>query len=562
MSSIARSGFVFWALFVSPVFAATIVVGPPPASIQAAINTAASGDTIQLSAGTYVQEFQVISKSLTIVGAGQNATIVQAPGPSTRLTQSFTFGVTTWAVVMVDNQAAPTPQTVDISNLTVDGGTQQDTTVPPIYGSSNRFFAIGYHNAGGTIQSVHTTNTRQTANFNELAGGGIINASDTGIVTFNVTNSLIDFYQRIGIDCRGPALTANVSASTINRGYVLTPNSTTATPNGIQYSGSVAGSISNNLVDGNISTVLGASATGILPFGASTVTVTTNTVNNNDIGIVAIQSGNNLTISNNTLNFTTVHGVNPVEGIVVQDTNGLSVLSSNVMNALPDINMELIASTNQAFQLMQNRFNGSQTGLIVTGSGSAGPVVTMSADSFSGTSGYYIQEVAAPNNTWPSTATVTFDGLVSGHISFAEFNQILTKIFDKHNDPALGLVLDFIPPAAPTIAGITPPSGSAAGGTPVTITGSGFLSSNTNVFFGAAPATNIVVVSDSTITLTSPPGAGTVDVEVVTPFGTATLALAYAYLGAASTQIPVDSRWMWFMLTLAIGASVFFRRRL
>ncbi len=212
MSWIARSAFVFLALFVSPVFAATIVVGPPPASIQAAINSAASGDTIQLSAGTYVQEFQVISKSLTIVGAGQNATIVQAPGPSTRLTQSFTFGVTTWAVVMVDNQAAPTPQTVDISNLTVDGGTQQDTTIPPIYGSSNRFFAIGYHNAGGTIQSVHTTNTRQTANFNELAGGGIINASDTGTVIFNVTNSLIDFYQRIGIDCRGAALTANVSA--------------------------------------------------------------------------------------------------------------------------------------------------------------------------------------------------------------------------------------------------------------------------------------------------------------------------------------------------------------
>ena len=31
----------------------------------------------------------------------------------------------------------------------------------------------------------------------------------------------------------------------------------------------------------------------------------------------------------------------------------------------------------------------------------------------------------------------------------AQFNQILTKIFDKHNDPTLGLVLAFITPTTP-----------------------------------------------------------------------------------------------------------------
>ena len=43
---------------------------------------------------------------------------------------------------------------------------------------------------------------------------------DTGAVTCNVTNCLIDFYQRSGIDCRGANLTANISNSTINRGYI------------------------------------------------------------------------------------------------------------------------------------------------------------------------------------------------------------------------------------------------------------------------------------------------------------------------------------------------------
>lgn len=534
----------FVCFFVTPtedLMGATIFVGPPPASIQAAVNSAVSGDTIQLSAGTYVQEVQVISKDLNIVGAGINDTIIQAFGPLTHLTQNFVFGATTWCVVMVDNQAAPTPQTVNISDLTVDGDSQQDTAIPPLYGSSDRFFAIGYHNAGGTIHNVHTTNTKQTANFNELAGGGIINASNSGAVTFNVTNCLVDFYQRLGIDCRGSTLTANISDSTINRSYVLTPNTATAAPNGIQYSGAATGSITNNIVEENVSTVLGVQSAGILPIGAGpNLVISGNTVNNNDLGIVALSCDNNLTISNNTINFSpTTPGVNSVEGIVVQDTNGLTTITSNVMNNLPDVNMDLSSTADQSFQLMDNEFNGSQTGLLVTGNTTTGPIVTMNGDSFTGTIGYYIQEVTSPNDIWPSTATVFFDGLLSGHITMAEFNQILTKIFDQHNDPALGLVLDFIPPVPPTLTGLSPTSGPTTGGNTVTITGTSFLSSNTTVFFGATQATNVVVVSDTTITVTAPPGTGTVDVTVVTPFGITPITSADQYTYIFTPQAPL-----------------------
>ncbi|KXK28444.1 MAG: hypothetical protein UZ16_OP3001003437, partial [Candidatus Hinthialibacteria bacterium OLB16] len=57
-------------------FAATISVGAPPASIQAAINSANSGDVIQLQTGTYVED-------LTILGGSSpktNLTIEAAPG--------------------------------------------------------------------------------------------------------------------------------------------------------------------------------------------------------------------------------------------------------------------------------------------------------------------------------------------------------------------------------------------------------------------------------------------------------------------------------------------------
>ncbi len=439
---------------------------------------------------------------------------------------------------MVDNQAAPTPQIVDISDLTVNGTDQQDA-LPP-YGASDRFFAIGYHNASGTVQNVHTTNTRQTVNFNQLAGGGIVNASDLGSVSFNITSCLIDFYQRAGIDCRGSALTAHVLNNTVDRGFILTPNTSTATPNGIQISRQASGSVTNNIVKQNIATVFGSSATGILLIRVSeNFMVSGNTTDSNDVGIIGINCDNNLLIDLNTVNFTLTPGINPPEGIAIHDPLGLTTITSNVMNQIPNIEMNLVSSTNQPFSLANNRFIGGQTGLLVTGNMTTGPVVTMNSDSFTGTVGFYIQEVAAPNDIWPSTATVFFDGLLSGHMTQAEFDFVDSKIFDRHDDPALGLVLEFIPPSPPTVTGISPSSGPESGGTLVSITGSNFISSNTRVFFGSNQALNVIVVSDKLIIATAPPGGGVVDVIVVTSIGTSPATPASAYFYNSTPPPPV-----------------------
>lgn len=56
----------FFLLIVRLLTAATIVVGPPPACIQAAINSAANGDIIQLSAGTYIEQVQGSQKVLIL----------------------------------------------------------------------------------------------------------------------------------------------------------------------------------------------------------------------------------------------------------------------------------------------------------------------------------------------------------------------------------------------------------------------------------------------------------------------------------------------------------------
>ena len=254
-----------------------------------------------------------------------------------------------------------------------------------------------------------------------------------------------------------------------------------------------------------------------------------------------------------------LHGV-PVAVKDLFDTAGLTTLSQNLMNGIPDVNMDLSSSTNQPFNLSQNQMIGSKTGLLISGNATKSPVVTMNADSFSGTTGYYIQEVAAPNDVWPSTASVTFDGLKSGLMTLAQFNTVLTKIFDKHNDPALGLVLDFIPPVPPTVGSITPPTGPA--GTIVTVTGTNFVA-GTTVLFGGVAATSIVVNSDTSISVTVPPGSGTVAITVTTPFGTVLVPAAYTYLGAGvvAAPVPVDSCGMLVALALSLAAGGFLRRR-
>ena len=80
----------------------------------------------------------------------------------------------------------------------------------------------------------------------------------------------------------------------------------------------------------------------------------------------------------------------------------------------------------------------------------------------------------------------------------------------------------------PTVASILPSGGPAAGGTTVTIRGSGFTGATQVIFGGSVargnsgsggPAASFTVVSGSRMTAVSPPGSGTVDVTVVTPAG-------------------------------------------
>jgi hypothetical protein len=77
----------------------------------------------------------------------------------------------------------------------------------------------------------------------------------------------------------------------------------------------------------------------------------------------------------------------------------------------------------------------------------------------------------------------------------------------------------YVPAGVPTITGIVPDNGPESGGTAVTITGTGFTGA-TGVTFGGVAGASVVVVNDTTITVTTPPHApGLVGVIVQHPSG-------------------------------------------
>lgn len=104
------------------------------------------------------------------------------------------------------------------------------------------------------------------------------------------------------------------------------------------------------------------------------------------------------------------------------------------------------------------------------------------------------------------------------------------------------VTITFIPGPAPTVSSISPSSGARAGGTNVTITGTGFQSGAT-VTIGGASATSVTVVDDTQITAVTPVGGSAAANVVVTNVDTqfATLVGGFVYDPPTITSLSSNS---------------------
>ena len=139
---------------------------------------------------------------------------------------------------------------------------------------------------------------------------------------------------------------------------------------------------------------------------------------------------------------------------------------------------------------------------------------------FAGATSVSIGGTQVTNFTVVSDSTIT--ALTAAHAAGPSDVVVTTP-----NGTATGTGLfTYVP--EPTIVTLTPPTGLPAGGSTVTINGTGFVS-DVFVDFGGTPGTRIVVISDTQLTVQSPAHPlGSVQVKVITPGGTSN-SLSYTY---------------------------------
>jgi filamentous hemagglutinin family protein len=273
-------------------------------SIQDGVDAASSGGTVDVGAGTYVEQVD-IDKSLTLIGAGAGQTIIDAPdNMSVSATES---DGTHYAILAVTNGA-----TASISDLTVDGLGNGD--------SNYEFDGIGVYNSNATISNVDITGIRNGG------VGGTLNGAQSGVGvdvyntdgvnrTVTLENSSIEDFQKNATAFDGGNLTVDVVDNTITG----SGSTDLIAQNGIQFygisgdgNGSVTGVISGNTISGiSYQPATNTASTDILLLYATGTVVKNNTVTgsgksgDSSFGLYAYGS-KKLTISGNTFENLTV----------------------------------------------------------------------------------------------------------------------------------------------------------------------------------------------------------------------------------------------------------------
>ncbi len=239
-------------------------------TIQAAINAATAGDTIEVSAGTYTEVGQiVISKNLNIVGADRATTIIK-----TNQDTGSSGDAKGWWVV---NSGIA----FNLSKVTLDG-------------TGYKIFHGIRHKGTGTIQDVYFTNLQYNPSGPDYAGFAIYAFGMIGDV--NVSDSSFDNIGREGIAYWGAGTTGIYSNNTYTgKGVGNWLDYGVEVTNGavVTITGST---ITNNL---GVATVDGSNSAGIIVLLNSRATILDNTLNDNYYGInVGYATGTETPIAN------------------------------------------------------------------------------------------------------------------------------------------------------------------------------------------------------------------------------------------------------------------------
>ncbi len=218
------------------------LTGTPFCSLSAGIAAAIDGDTISIGAGTYSENLTVL-KSLTIVGAGSAATIVDGGGIDRVI---FTQGTVVISDLTVQNGDAGDSGLG--GGIWANGGslTLTDSVVRNNIASDGGGIGIGASVQLRVVRSLITDNTATNSSSTGSGGGLDISGSPTHIIDSTISDNTSD-YEGGGIFNLG--YETKISNSTISGNFTLGTGGGAALVNGSGSSANIV--ISSTTITGN-----------------------------------------------------------------------------------------------------------------------------------------------------------------------------------------------------------------------------------------------------------------------------------------------------------------------
>ncbi|MEQ8405926.1 MAG: right-handed parallel beta-helix repeat-containing protein [Oceanicaulis sp.] len=329
-------------------------------SIQGAIDAAASGDTIQIAAGTFREQIEIDGKTdLTITGQG-DATVIEMPDNPAFINDTTATSRDRAAVISAEESS-----NIVIEDLLVDG-----RGLGEAMGSGTRpdFEGIFFGDTSGTIDDVTVTGMRDSLNLdgtpkgNQRGVGIVVDNGDGAARTVVISNSTIEDFQKNGMAIAGTGLTVDIDGNQVS-GSGFLPATNAIAQNGIQVGFGAGGSITNNTIDG-VGYLRGDwVTTGMLVYEAADgIEITGNTVvgatspggENTHYAIYLFGETDNAVLTGNTIesSIAGIAAANNVDGV---DISG-NLFQNMVLSATPNTggdawsgnNVELYGSANDS----------------------------------------------------------------------------------------------------------------------------------------------------------------------------------------------------------------------
>jgi hypothetical protein len=236
-----------------------------------------------------------------------------------------------------------------------------------------------------------------------------------------------------------------------------------------------------------------------------------------------------------------------VRKLIVAAATGAALLAMLVgvtSSAASASSISLVLPQNNAFAILGYWCGGISEQVFATGFDASsgyplGDVSMSTTCNGSGRGGHATTHTGWGSATWDYTGAVVSDAKLTSaptvNPTFSATDSYGNLLHNQSNAAFLSLAGGFIAP--PRVTNISASQGPAAGGTSLTITGTGFTNAST-VNFGGTPFASIAVNGDTSITLTTPPStAGTDHVTVTGPGGTSAQSPAFEFTFVATPSV-------------------------